>query len=505
MAAAMATQAVAQRPCVLVFAGSDPSGGAGIAADIGAINALGAHALPVITVLTVQDNDRVLAIHPVAADLVRAQAQALVDKIEIRAVKIGIVGSIENAQVIADIIRALRRRRPNLPVVLDPVLASGHGDALARDDACLLLEPILKIASLVLPNLPEALALCPGEAMAERQAVALMQRGERPMDVLIKGGHGSGAQVVNWWFGGAGAGMDFNATWSWHWPRLPGAFHGSGCTLAAACAALLALGLSRRAALTQAQAYCHQTLANAYAVADGQRIPNRNYGLEGANMKHIKGLYIVTPDWDDTEKLLAVTEQALLGGAALVQYRHKTAGPELRLEQATALLALCRRLGRRLIINDYVDLCLQLDADGVHVGGTDHSVAHVRAQLGSAKIVGASCYGSLDLAHRAYREGASYIAFGGFYPSRVKQYAVGTRPEIIAEAKAEIPLPVVVIGGITHGNAAPLVDAGADMLAVISSVYMIDALEAPGTNRHHDAARRFAALFDANFKEAGAA
>jgi thiamine-phosphate pyrophosphorylase len=203
--------------------------------------------------------------------------------------------------------------------------------------------------------------------------------------------------------------------------------------------------------------------------------------------RSMKGLYLVTPDWDDTDRLLAATESGLRGGAALVQYRHKTAAPELRREQASRLLALCRRYGRTFIVNDHVELCLALDADGVHVGGTDETVAKVRALTGPDKIVGASCYGSMERAQDAYRAGASYVAFGGFYPSRVKKYEVTTPADIVARAKAAIPLPSVVIGGMTHANAAPLVAHGADMVAVISSVYMAPEPEA--------AAREFAGLF----------
>ena len=193
----------------------------------------------------------------------------------------------------------------------------------------------------------------------------------------------------------------------------------------------------------------------------------------------MRGLYLVTPDWDDTQELLRVTELGLQGGAALVQYRHKTAGVALRREQGSALLALCRHYRRPLIINDHIDLCTALDADGLHVGGTDAAVAEVRAALGPQKIVGASCYGDLELARQAWRAGASYVAFGGFYPSRVKKYPVTTSPDIIRQSKAEIPLPVVVIGGMTRDNAAPLVAHGADMVAAISSVYQaVDAQRA---------------------------
>jgi thiamine-phosphate pyrophosphorylase len=202
----------------------------------------------------------------------------------------------------------------------------------------------------------------------------------------------------------------------------------------------------------------------------------------------MKGLYIVTPDWDNTQQLLDVTEMALRGGAALVQYRHKSADETLRREQAECLLALCRSYQRPLIVNDHVDLCIALDADGAHVGGTDKSVAQVRALLGPDKIVGASCYGDLQLAHDAFRDGASYVAFGGFYPSRVKKYPVTTPSAIVGQAKSEISLPVAVIGGMTEENAAPLVACGADMVAAISSVYSAADPEL--------AARGFARLFD---------
>ena len=201
----------------------------------------------------------------------------------------------------------------------------------------------------------------------------------------------------------------------------------------------------------------------------------------------MRGLYLVTPDWDDTARLLDVTRAALDAGAAMVQYRHKQASPEQRREQGAALLTLCRRYNRPLVINDHLSLCLTLGADGVHVGGTDMSVAEARAALGPDKIVGASCYGELALAHAAWRTGASYIAFGGFYPSPVKRYSFVTAPGLVAEARAQIDLPLVVIGGMTPENAAPLVALGADMVAAITSVYGQDD---PGA-----ATRRFDALY----------
>jgi hydroxymethylpyrimidine/phosphomethylpyrimidine kinase len=264
----------ANRPCVLVFAGADPSGGAGIQADIQAIAALGAHPLSVITALTVQDNERVFAVNPVAAELVQQQAQALIARIDVAAVKIGIVGSRANAEAIAAIIRQLRQKQPALPVVLDPVLASGNGDALAVDNALQAIEPLLALATLVAPNLPEAAKLCGADEPAEMQAYQLLERGAQ--NVLIKGGHGSDESVVNRWFAKGVQRV-------WHWPRLPGTFHGSGCTLASAIAALLAQGQSMEQVLDDGQAYCQQALTASYAVAPGQRMPNRMFLLNKEN------------------------------------------------------------------------------------------------------------------------------------------------------------------------------------------------------------------------------
>jgi hydroxymethylpyrimidine/phosphomethylpyrimidine kinase len=246
------------RPTVLVFAGLDPSGGAGLAADVLAVAALGAHALPVATALTVQDNDRVFKVAPVDAALVAAQAMALVDKMQVHAVKLGVVGSAANGEAIARVIGILRQRHPALPVVLDPVLASGHGDGLSPAEA---LQALLPLATLVTPNLPEGQALYGSD-------LANLGQGGSPQ-VLLKGGHDDAADVVvNRWFGPAGER-------SWSWPRLAGSFHGSGCTLAAAIAARLACGDAMGAALHTAQRFTHEALSDSFAIAGGQRIPAR--------------------------------------------------------------------------------------------------------------------------------------------------------------------------------------------------------------------------------------
>jgi hydroxymethylpyrimidine/phosphomethylpyrimidine kinase len=255
-------------PCVLVFSGSDPSGGAGLQADIPAISAVGAHPLTVPTALTVQDNVRVFAVHPVAPELVLHQARVLIDRFQISAVKLGIVGSADNAQVIAEIIAVLRQQQPDCPVVFDPVLANGSGDALSKDDAVMALSPLYELATVITPNLVEAGRLTDPHCTPQQQADILLGKGCE--HVLLKGGHGpEHADVVNRWYSRAGEEQ------SWTWTRLPDEFHGSGCTLAAALSAYLAQGLTMQAAIVAAQQYCQQALHAAYALAAGQKIPNR--------------------------------------------------------------------------------------------------------------------------------------------------------------------------------------------------------------------------------------
>ncbi len=185
----------------------------------------------------------------------------------------------------------------------------------------------------------------------------------------------------------------------------------------------------------------------------------------------ISGLYAITPEASDTQSLMQRVEQALLGGVRLLQYRSKLAGSALMLEQATMLRRLTREYGAVFIVNDDAQLALRVDADGVHLGGEDGSIANARALLGDKKIIGVSCYNRLDLAREAAREGADYVAFGAFYASTVKPGAPVATPELLIKARREIALPVVAIGGITVDNGAALLEAGADALAVISALF----------------------------------
>ena len=183
-----------------------------------------------------------------------------------------------------------------------------------------------------------------------------------------------------------------------------------------------------------------------------------------------RGLYAVTPDEPDTNRLLARVETVLRAGASWLQYRNKAASEDLRAEQALALQSLCSRSKVPLIINDDWALAAAVGAAGAHLGEDDGELALARHELGAGAILGASCYNDLKLARQAAFAGATYIAFGAFFASPTKPNARQASPDLLREAAA-LGLPRVAIGGITPDNARPLLEAGADLIAVISGVF----------------------------------
>ncbi|PPD47957.1 MAG: thiamine phosphate synthase [Methylotenera sp.] len=191
-------------------------------------------------------------------------------------------------------------------------------------------------------------------------------------------------------------------------------------------------------------------------------------------MSAIKGLYAITPDEQDTHILLAKVEAALQGGIGVLQYRNKLANHKLQTQQARALLPLCRHYQVPFIINDSIKLCMTLDADGVHLGADDGNLAEARARLGNGKILGASCYNRFDLALSAQQLGADYVAFGACFASSTKPNAPVAGLHLFTQAKAELHVPTVAIGGITLENALLAIAAGASSVAVINAIFNAD-------------------------------
>ena len=204
------------------------------------------------------------------------------------------------------------------------------------------------------------------------------------------------------------------------------------------------------------------------------------------------GLYAVTPDWDDTARLLAVTEELLRGGVARLQYRHKSASSALRREQAEALRELAARYRVPLLINDDVELAREL-AVGAHLGRDDGDLAAARTALGPHALLGASCYGDFDRAIAALTAGADHVAFGAMYPSPTKPLAPTAPHALLGRARRELGVPVACIGGITLANAAPLIQHGASFVAVISDLFT-----APDPFAR---ARRYAGLFARHYQD----
>ncbi len=189
-------------------------------------------------------------------------------------------------------------------------------------------------------------------------------------------------------------------------------------------------------------------------------------------MIRLRGLYAITPAHPRAASPLpAQVEEAIVGGARLVQYRNKGRDGAARLADARGLLAVCRKHGIPLIINDDLELAAAVGADGVHLGRDDPEPREARGRLGPDAIIGVSCYDELERAREAQHAGADYAAFGRFFASATKPRAVPAAPDLLRRARRELSLPLVAIGGITPENGGPLIAAGADMLAVVEGVF----------------------------------
>ena len=262
-------------PLVLVFAASDPSSGAGIQADILALASLGCHPLTAISALTVQDTVGVQSVHPVSAELLEQQARVILEDMPVAAFKIGLIGSVENVLAIAEIVSDY----PEIPLIFDPVLASGRGDELSGEEIISAMrEMLLPQTTLLTPNAPEARRLAESDNDESEPSVEICAQRLIAMGaqyVLITGTHENTPQVVNILFGPEGEIRRDT------WERLPGSYHGSGCTLASAIAGCIAGGASIEDAVRDAQDYTWQTLANGFRAGMGQFIPDRFFWARG--------------------------------------------------------------------------------------------------------------------------------------------------------------------------------------------------------------------------------
>ncbi len=264
------TQQQSPVPVVMAFSGNDPSGGAGVQADIEALISHGCHTAPVITALTIQDTQDVIGYTPLDGGLVVEQARAVLEDMPVSVFKTGLLPSTE----IVEAVHSILEDYPEIPVVMDPVLASGNGTMLTEDDVIAAMgELLLPQATVLTPNSHEARILAPEGDTLDACAMALLAHGTE--FVLITGAHENTPMVRNTLYANNRV-MD-----TFSWDRLEGSYHGSGCTLASSIAGLLAQGLEPFTSIHEAQEYTWQALSEGYRIGMGQRIPNRLFWARG--------------------------------------------------------------------------------------------------------------------------------------------------------------------------------------------------------------------------------
>ena len=255
-----------KKPVVLSISGHDPTGGAGIQADIETLNSLGCHPCTLISCLTVQDSSTVHRLTPIPADSLIEQAITLFDDLPISVIKIGLTGSVACVKAIAHILRL----HPRIPVVFDPVLASGDGTALADENLVTVIrQQLLPLTTILTPNGPEALQLSGANAGASIESIGLALLQDKATYVLLTGGHENESTISNRLFYQSALKSTFN------WRRQVGEFHGTGCTLASAIAGYIAQGLPVIEAIEHAQAYTDLAIKNALQLGKGQLFPLR--------------------------------------------------------------------------------------------------------------------------------------------------------------------------------------------------------------------------------------
>ena len=421
------------RPAALTIAGFDPSGGAGVQADLRVFNAVGVAGWSVATAITIQNSAGVHGVHLIDVDTLHKQLEAVFsDARNLGAVKIGMLGGAAQVRVVADALRTWKPRN----IVLDPVLASTGGVPLLDDPSAL--DELIPLCDLVTPNAHENVSA---------------------RTLLRKGGHAPGDPDDELY-------VDGRLVRTYRGTRVETPHtHGTGCALSAAIAAHLALGAPLQEAIARAKEMVTAGLRNPVIVGEGRGYPD---------VRAIAGIYVLTdPRRDAAETLRA----ALDGGARVVQLREKSLPTPRLIALARSLNDLAHEKGALFIVNDRVDVALAANADGVHLGPDDMRPADARAILGH-RIVGVSVSTVGEAA--ALAPFASYLGVGAIYGSATKLDAgdpVG--PERIAEIRNAFPhLPIVAIGGITQDNIDAVARAGADAAAVVSAVVCAEDMRA---------------------------
>lgn len=465
------------RGVVLVVAGSDSCGGAGIQADVKAVTALGGYAATALVALTAQNTLGVHGVHVAPIDFVTAQIDAVASDVRPDAVKTGMLADGATTRRVAEDVRRHGLRN----VVVDTVMLAKGGARLMDADALEDLRSVLcPLAKLVTPNVPEGAALLgmsEDEFVERDMATRARELGERLRCewVLLKGGHcadGVRSKVaVDYLYERAsgeitrfeGARYDTRHT------------HGTGCTLSSAIATSLAQGYDVPTAVRRAKVYISEAIRTNPGYGSGHGPLNHLpfYSATASMGKvfdpRVLHLYLVSSASLTLEKL----EEALQAGVTIVQMRDKDTSTRMLVERARAMKAVCDKYSVPFIVNDRCDVAVAVDADGVHLGQSDMTCTEARHILGPNKWIGVSCR-TEELARAAKADGADYIGCGACFGTDSKGDAkvIGVEGVAkVAKVAREIALPIVAIGGISRDVASSVRrEARVDGLAVISSV-----------------------------------
>lgn len=470
------------RPIVWSVAGSDSGAGAGLQADLMALQAFGVHGCTAVAAITAQNSVQVRAIEAVSPQLLDAQLAALSGDMPPAAIKTGMLGSVGNLRVLARCVDSLRDKHPSLPLVVDPVLRSTTGAAFA-DDALLQAyrQELLPRTSLLTPNRKEAAALLGlaglGRAEVAQAARALREAGAAA--VVITGGDDGGEYSEDYVCGPYAEG----------WLRLPRVatthHHGTGCVFASSAAAAMALGFIAPEAAVLAKMAATEALRHGYAAGEGagpvrpqtgfalradnlpqMALPGRD-GFEGLRFAPLSdrklGLYAIVDSADWIERVLAA-------GVRTVQLRIKDGDhPGLR-EEVRRSVAAARAVDAQLFVNDHWRIAMEEGAYGVHLGQEDLATADLGAIATAGLRLGLSTHAYWEVC-RAMALQPSYIACGPIHPTAAK--AMPWIPQgngNLAYWCHLLPLPVVAIAGMDVARATQAVECGAAGVAVISAV-----------------------------------
>lgn len=471
----------------LTIAGSDPSGGAGIQADLKTFSALGVYGATAITAVTVQNTQSVKYVHKLPPQVVYDQIVAVMEDVTVDAVKIGMVN---DAETLDAIVRALTAYRSKF-LVVDPVMVSTSGCALMQPDALAIMkERLLPMADLVTPNLPEAWTLAGTDTSVDDAAQAILRLGVKAL--LIKGGHAEGNTKTDYLYIYKGEGVkrvEFTAE-TIDTPNT----HGTGCTLSSAIAALLACGNGLEDAVRQAKEYLTEALKAGAGVHVGRGhgpvchfYADRVMRLCGYKVVRYDLKTLKPKDLETASRLQFITHftdkysyydsamMALEGGCQWIQLRMKDACEDEIERVARLILPECRRMGAVFVIDDHVELALRVGADGVHLGKNDMPVDEARRLAGDGFIIGGTANTFEDV-QRLATQGVDYIGCGPFRFTTTKKnlapmLGLEGYKRILSQMKeCGIGLPLVAIGGITSDDIPQLMAAGVSGIALSGSV-----------------------------------